>query len=222
MSAEAAKDGSRAIPKFASFRPKNALNDRADGVQPAGNNTSPQSSLRERRKVDDHYRSRYGQRARTQGDELASLEFADVVHETRDNSQGSFVVDRAGDTNNLTFGGLHRYAISYHRVGAGNVLGSSREHRIDKSISNDKGLILSKDVHHLQSRIDRRSLWKGTSRKVPQELRIKPYQMPDNDDIADFVALSANRRTRRRRGNNESSSMYLHPRVTTISITDPM
>jgi hypothetical protein len=207
MSAEAAKDGSRAIPKFASFRPKNVLNDRADVVQPAGKNTSPHSPLHERRKIDDHYGSHYGQRARTQGDKLASLEFADVVHGTREHSQGSFVVDRAGDTNNLTFGGLHRYAVpSYHRVGAGNVLGSSREHRIDKSVSNDKGLILSKDVHHLQSRIDRRSLWKGTSRILPQELRIKPYQTLDNDDIADFVALSANRRTRRRRGDNGSSS----------------
>ncbi|KAL2038659.1 hypothetical protein N7G274_008707 [Stereocaulon virgatum] len=207
MSAEAARDGSRAIPKFASFRPKNVLNDRADSIEPAGNTTSPHSPLHERRKVDDHCRSRYGQRARTHGDEFASLEFSDVVHETREYSQGSFIVDRAGDTNNLAFGGIHQYAIpSYHRVGGGNVLGSPREHRIDKSVSNDKGLILSKDVRHLQGRIDRRSLWKGTGRKLLQELRIKPYQTPDNDDIADFVALSANRRTRRRRGDDGSSS----------------
>ena len=197
MPLDASKDEKRPIPKFASFRPKDPARSQEVDAQPTDINILPKSSLHEQHKRDNHrHRSRHEHRARTQGE-----------NEARDNSQGSFVVDRTGDPNNLTFGALHRYGTpSYFRFGAGNVVGSPREYKIDRSVSNEKGLILSNRLYDLPTKSDRRSIWKDNNREVLQELRIKPQanQAPDID-TADFVALSANQRIKRRRGNDGSS-----------------
>lgn len=60
-----------------------------------------------------------------------------------DKRTGTFAIDKLGDTQNLVFGALHRFAIpQYNRSGYGHVLGFQNA-RIDRARSTEKGLILS-------------------------------------------------------------------------------
>ena len=61
------------------------------------------------------------------------------VHESN-----SFVVDRRGDVKNVVYGSMHRYDVPlFRRFGAGNVLGCKVDIKIDRDVSDDKGLVLS-------------------------------------------------------------------------------
>ena len=113
----------------------------------------------------------------------------------------SFVIDRVGDPNNLNFGALHRYATaSYLRFGAGNVIGSPTNQRIDRTASTEKGIVLSDDTHGLPKKRDRNARWR-LDQEGERELKIKPRDEVDLaiDSAVDFVSLDAARRAKRRR-----------------------
>ena len=116
-----------------------------------------------------------------------------------------FVVDRLGDLNNLKFGGLHRYAkASYFRSGAGSVVGSPSSHRIDRAVSNDKGLVLSDDTHELPNNKGKHPRWTPDEKGV-SVLKPTPRGEHELDFDSDFVPLEAPRRVKRRRGDDGST-----------------
>ena len=210
--------GKRPVPTFASFRPKGAPKYQAPSHEdsPIARSASGHqhvsliaSGIRnEPADSDKHvHRDCEDRRERKEKNQHATPHL--LVEDPDDGKDKAklFAVDRVGDPDNLTFGALHRYATpSYFRLGAGNVLGSSQEQRIDRSLSNEKGLILSYREHGLSVRGKRPSLWNPSGGSI-RELKIRPQAnpLPDVDATVDFVSLSAARRTKRRRGNDGSS-----------------
>ncbi len=208
----------RPVPKFASFRPKAAPKNQVPSheASPTARSASARQdiSLRvsgTRNDLTDSnkhvHQDHVERRERKERDQYATPHLLVEDPSAGGGNAKLFAVDRVGDPNNLTFGALHRYATpSYFRLGAGNVLGSSREQKIDRSLSNEKGLIISHREHGLSKNGERPSLWNASGR-LTRELKVRPQanQLPDVDATLDFVSLSAARRNKRRRGNDGSS-----------------
>ena len=208
----------RPVPKFASFRPKGAPRNQAPSHEapPTAHSALACQAISLRvsgtrndltdsdKRVHRHCEERRKRKERNQ--------YVTPHLLVEDPGAGGvnaklFAVDRVGDPNNLAFGALHRYETpSYFRLGAGNVLGSLREQKIDRSLSNEKGLILSHREHGLSKSGEGPSLWNPSGR-LTRELKVRPQanQLPHVDATLDFVSLSAARRTKRRRGNDGSS-----------------
>lgn len=201
----------RPIPKFASFRADGAPKSQASahsasasrdislGVSHTRNNSvDPDKHLR---------RDRREHPERKEGYQYVSPHLLPKDPGAGGRTDKLFAVDTVGDPNNLRFGALHRYATpSYFRLGAGNVLGSSREQKIDRSASDEKSLILSHRAYDLSRKGERPTMW-IPSGNLTRELKIRPQanRFPDVDATLDFVSLSAARRAKRRRGNDGSS-----------------
>ena len=208
----------RPVPKFASFRPKGAPKNQAPdhGAHQATPSASARQdlSLRDSGTRNDLTDSdKYLHRGREENWERKERNQYVNPHLLAEDAVAGgdtaklFVIDRVGDPNNLTFGALHRYATpSYYRLGAGNVVGSSREQKIDRSFNNEKGLILSHRKHSLFNKGERPSLW-NPSGDSTRELKIRPQanHLPDVDATLDFVSLSTAQRTKQRQGNDGSS-----------------
>ena len=208
----------RTVPKFASFRAKGAPQNQAsvhEAPPPAHSASASQDiSVRvsdtrnETTNPDKHLRrDREEHREEKEGNQYVTSHLLAEDPGAGGRTDKLFVVDRVGDPNNLRFGVLHRYATpSYLRLGAGNLLGLSREQKIDRSASDEKCLILSHRKYELSRKGDRPTMW-IPSGNLRRELKIRPQakQFPDIDATLDFVSLSAARRVKRRRGNDGSS-----------------
>ena len=207
MSYESREDERRPVPKFASFRPKEAPGNQKVGPQFATNDSSTNLVRHEKQHSDKHRQlNRHEYLARTEGESHISLKSLENGYKLRDDPECSFVIDRVGDLKNVKFHALHRYTTpSYFRFGAGNVLGSPRGHKIDTSVSNEKGLLLSKREHAFPIK-GRRSFWKASG-DISRELKVKVSvnRTLDFNGEADYVGLSAGRRTKRRRSNDRST-----------------
>lgn len=122
------------------------------------------------------------------------------------------MVDGTGDPNNLTFGALHRYGTSsYSRIGAGNVVGLPKSQRIDRAVSDSKGLILSNHADGSLGKKDRLALWRPIHDET-RELRIRPGKLLGSDFTTspDYVSLEAAWSVKRRRGDAQS---HINPSV---------
>ena len=208
----------RPVPKFASFRAKGAPKNQASahGAPPPSHSVSASqdislrvSDARNKLTDPDKYPRRGSEehRERKEGNQHVTPHLLAEDPGAGGRTDKLFAVDRVGDPNNLRFGALHRYATpSYFRLGAGNVLGSSREQKIDRSASDKKGLILSHREYDLSRKGERPTMLIPSGSLRP-ELKIRPQanQSPDVNATLDFVSLSAARRAKRRRGNAESS-----------------
>lgn len=208
----------RPVPKFASFRATGALKnqDPAHGAPPTAHSASVGQDISLRvsstgnnsTDTDNHlHRDREEHRERKEENHYVTPHLLAEDPGAGAHTDRLFAVDRVGDPNNLRFGALHRYATPpYSRLGAGNVLGSSQEQKIDRSASDEKGLILSHREYDLSRKGERPTLW-VPSGNLTRELKIRPQanQFLDVDATLDFVSLSAARRAKRRRGNDGSS-----------------
>jgi len=186
----------RAVPKFASFRPNSASGQEHGNLLDRRPDVSAGTASTDR--------SKYGKRLSITGDPREH-------HEHRAAEEGktpqSFVVDRAGDPNNLTFGTLHRHATpSYFRIGMGSVLGASTGQKIDRVVSNEKSLVLSSNQRGLPGK----NL--GGALRIANQSRIKVLKVKrqafnplDFDTGVGFVSLRATQGVKRRRTNEESS-----------------
>ncbi len=124
------------------------------------------------------------------------------VHESK-----TFVVDRSGDPQNLTFGNPDRHAVPrYSRFGSGNVVGILDGRKLDRYKSSEKGVVLSLRRDYLQNAQETAALWKSALQQS-QELSIRPQNNGDLDieSEADFVFLTVPRPIKRRRRNDGSS-----------------
>ncbi len=208
----------RAIPKFASFRPKatpkySSHEERASKA--FNSHLSDQSDSAEKSVVKRPQHTHASDRDRSPGShgqgerkDRTRSEKPDVTFKHSKDITEPFVVDRLGDPRNLTFGALDRYsAPAYFRVGAGTVVGTSVGQTIDRNVSSEKGLVLS---HCASSKkAGRRSLWRVDD-YGSRELKIKPQanQRLGVDVAVDFIPLTTVHRKKRKRGGGGSGSGY--------------
>lgn len=207
----------RAIPRFASFKPSTPLNIQSQETSvsestnrlPKSYDDAPDESV-SRSKSHGQTRGRHHPRGqhecslKSQADRHVGSKPAGQDPRPGENIPKSFVVDLLGDPNNLNFGTLHRYTTaSYFRFGAGNVVGSSMNLRIDRAVSTEKGLVLSDHTHGLPKKRDKHARWRLDQEGV-REVKIKPREKNDPaiDPAADYVFLEAAQRAKRRRGDD--------------------
>lgn len=204
----------RAIPKFASFKPNTPSRFQSqetivpDTIQqlPKNHIDAPNESVSRL----EPQRQNLGRHRPRELDERRRVNQCIGSKSTRpdsgagENIPKSFVVDRVGDPNNLHFGALHKYATtSYFRFGAGNVVGSHRNQKIDPAVSTDKELVLCDNTHALPKKRDNRARWR-LHQEAARKLKIKPREEhnPAIDSAADYIALEAAQRAKRRRGDD--------------------
>lgn len=199
--------GQSAVPKFASFRPQPTpvksdqecgkfLDPRQDGPPKHGEyrSTSGARSGRQYSHAATQLKTP-GSTVLDQAGDLKDLAFAfphnhATSPDERREPKSFFIVDKGGDTLNLEFGTLHTYATPlYFRFGAGNVLGVPINQKIDRKVSSEKGLVLSRKQDGSS-----KGLRISSAQKVgldgSRELKIKPRPSSGRlDSGADFVSF---------------------------------
>ena len=205
----------RAIPSFASFKPNTTSKVQSQTIkssekidwlprEPDDVPREPRSNLCNQTLGQHHPRGHHEIRLKGQPDNFVGSDSA-RQDSRRENVPKSFLVDRRGDVNNLKFGTLH-VATSYFRYGAGNVVGLSRNQKIDRIASNDRGLVLSHDTYGLPKEGDRHARWKLGQRGA-RELKIKPRKQQNlavgsAPDAVNYIPLDDLQRAKRRRGDD--------------------
>ena len=204
-----------AIPKFASFKPKTPSKIQSQEIQASENihllpkdrdDALHESASHRQARGRHHHRGHDSSRKMEVNRHVGSRSAAQDQGSDKHN-RNLFMVDRVGDTNNLKFGALHKYATaSYSRFGAGNVVGSPINQRIDRVVSTEKGLVLSDHTRGLPKKRDKHTRW-TLEQEGAKELKIKPREEydPAIDLAADYVFFEAAKRAKRRRGDNKLS-----------------
>ena len=162
------------IPKFTGFRRKQASNPipdlpSKDGedrhtaalakptavlVGPEKLSDKKENHKRRHHRHKDERREHHHRHKRRHTDE--SPEPNPVIIEPRDDTQESFFVDPKGDPSNITYKSLHKFDIpNYGRNGRGNVLGLPKEHKIDRSISDERQICTHNTNLRLSGRRDK-------------------------------------------------------------------
>jgi NRDE-2, necessary for RNA interference len=118
-----------------------------------------------------------------------------------------YIIDTKGDHQNLVYGGLHRYSIpTYHRAGAGKVLGLAGLSKIDRNESDEKGLVIHERFNGPTKR--EKNAFSKMEKKGIKKLRIKsPEEVSNTEDAqADFLPWREPRRTKHERGEGDGSA----------------
>ena len=190
----------KVIPKFPSFQANVRSKSTNQGLETSGCSESldtTQQSLIAISRVKplhhkhdrDHSRSRLQPGSENQGKDQPHIESSTVQCGVTENTSDIFVVDKLGDSRNLTFGTLNRYSIpSYFRSGAGAVVGSTSGQKIDRDISSEKGLVLT--YSNLTTNVDRYSRRRLVRYKTQEpERKLSRISLPAIDAAANFVPL---------------------------------
>ena len=208
----------KAIPRFASFRPKTPPEVQSQGTKspekvqslskdhknaPSKSRSDPHTPTLGQHHPREHHRTRL----KEPPDSRTRSESTRQGLKLRENTSEPFTVDRRGDVNNLQFGALHATTL-YSRYGAGNVVGLHKDQKIDQAISTDRALVLSNNTHGLPSNKDRHAYWK-LGRQGARELKINPREQQDLSigpapAVADYIPLENAQRAKRRRGDDAS------------------
>ena len=203
-----------AVPIFASFKSNSQLQSRGQDTSVTGNSDRfsedqddavgefvSRSKAHKQNSGRRHPRSHHEFGTKSESNRHTELESARQDLRRGESECRSFVTDRTGDPHNLNFGALNRYATaSYLRFGAGCVIGSLTNQRIDRTVSTEKGIVLSDDRHGLPKKRSRNSRWRF-DHEGERELKIKPRDKVDLtiDSAVDYVPLVAARRVKVRR-----------------------
>ncbi|KAI9802059.1 MAG: Protein nrde2 [Piccolia ochrophora] len=221
-----------AVPKFASFKRKDALkHDEQPPPRPQPNeSTADEAASNRRRHKHRSLPNHDPNESRRDGDPLhrqrrheskgtASKEQFDLalsgskLRETpslnAEKSSSLYLVDVNGDRHNVIYGTIHRYSVPpFYRVGAGNVLGLGTELKIDRFVSQENKVIISdrSGQHSLRSR--EKYAFARNENKGVKKLRIRPELVGEHskETIHDYVPLRDSRGTKRKRGENLRSS----------------
>jgi len=211
-----------AVPKFASFRPKASLLPHSQGLPEKsqvskGTNDDDLSTasrrFRERpnRNAHAHERQRSREHSERRHDRsqrrehkyrgsVQSKSHEQSLVEVLDATQNLYVADRQGDPHNITYGTIHRYAIPpYLRTGAGSIIGLSVDNKIDRTASNDNGLVVSNGNPNRTGRRERHLLSRSQL-GLTKEMRIRRIGSPDPalENGSDFVSLSLSQNRKRK------------------------
>ncbi|KAL4939411.1 hypothetical protein BDV06DRAFT_225061 [Aspergillus oleicola] len=218
--------GKKAIPRFASFKPKPAPPDNnrpselpsreRAGADDKSRHRSRDSRHRSKHEIRHGHRSRSRERRSDRKDSHRSRKHASrrekehvreptlptthTVKEPTSDSTDLYVVDRKGDKYNLIYGTLHRYSVPhYYRIGQGRVLGLPPNYRIDRETIGENQVVVGSDATRTDSSKSRsKRLLSKSEKSPPRLLRVRPTSFT-NDPISsskDFVPLRDSRRTR--------------------------
>ncbi|KAI9783090.1 MAG: hypothetical protein M1839_004259 [Geoglossum umbratile] len=224
-----------AVPRFASFRPKQKApreqsigwGTTPDNGHDQGShrrlklNPSEESSRHQRRGKTSHHehqerhrhhhhrrQHRSRSRGRT-GTVPAKKPAIDPEIVAWDDSPEIYHIDTKGDPKNLAYGAIHQYSLpTYHRAGAGNVIGLDRESKIVRELSSEKGIVIQSRFNGT-ARSREKYAFSRNERKGTKKLRIKSF---DREDAAfeatlGFIPLRLARGMKRERmGTGHSSS----------------
>lgn len=211
----------KAVPKFASFRHKNATRTSTPNyVEAAGpdevvGRTEKENGVDDRRhgQREDGHRSakrrhhRFGRDRKAHG-ETSRDDHPEPIVAAWDSTEPSFVLDMKGDPGNLTYGSIHRYVVpSHHRFGAGSVIGLAPDNKIDRYTSNEQVVFTSANRHDEPRTRDKMSFAR-VERKGVKTIRVRPDSeiSPPFHANTDFLPFhGATRRKRKREGSGHSS-----------------
>ena len=193
-----------AVPKFASFRPKHAIQpsilnsvvaSRSDEEVNRVDRRNGLERYRHRITEDGHRsvhrrRHRPGRRDKTHVETVEKGPPEPIIASWDDN-RPSFVLDVKGDPGNLTYGTIHRYVVpSYYRSGAGSIIGLAPNNKIDRYNSNEV-IIRTSSNRHEESKKRDITLFARADRKGVRKLRVKSDSLSNSpfDANLDFVPL---------------------------------
>ena len=212
-----------AVPKFASFRPKQppqpvAQTRKTSEEDESQKHRDKQRSHRRERSRDrkhrhDDERRRYRDRSRDTHDKSKAKSASDrealvvpdakaISRELFDNASNVYRVDTKGDPDNLRYRKLHSYGVpGYKRIGYGAVVGAPRDQRIDRSFPEDKGIILV--ARDRESRSTRSLLQKARPAEQRKLRLVRPEGEGtiiggDNEHKLSFIELPRGRKRKRR------------------------
>ena len=118
-----------------------------------------------------------------------------------------YLVDKVGDPKNVAYGSLHRHAVpAYVRSGAGSVIGSIPENKIDRSTSGDKAVVLSSIQRGLPIEREKNlfaRLNKIDVRKLQIRAEVNHYLVDVKDD---FIPLKLASNRKRKKGGDANMS----------------
>lgn len=207
----------KAIPRFASFNSNSPSNFQSQGTSFSENinrgsknydgapDESVSRSKPRRQPLDRHHpRGHHKSSVKREVNCHIGLESVGQDPGPSESIPQSFVVDRVGDPSNINFGALQRHSTaSYFRFGAGIVVGSPMNQRIDRALRTYKGLVLSDDTLGLPKKRDKYARWR-LFQEGARDLKIKPREEHDPaiNSAADYISLEAGPRAKRRRGSN--------------------
>jgi hypothetical protein len=115
---------------------------------------------------------------------------------------GAFVIDRKGDEKNLVYGSIHRYSVpTFHRFGAGHVLGAPLTTKIDRDYGDEKAIVLS-NWRDSRSNVREKYVFSKVEKERPRLLKIRHGVESEGHEVAeaDFVPLQGRRGKKRKRG----------------------
>ena len=221
-----------AVPKFASFRPKvppsQTVYDEGDEVQvrpskPKNGSSAYTEEQSQRRHGKEHSqssrRSEPGARHRLTpkrekergNQELGKRQHVESLNDAVncwDETPESYVLDGAGDVDNLKYSSLHRYSIpSYRRSGGGSIVGLQPNEKIDRVQSSEKYLVVGDSQNDRPARKDTTEFVRARTKR---EVRIRPLSQNSEhvDHTADFLPLArdTNRKRKREQGGDGSDA----------------
>jgi hypothetical protein len=209
------------VPKFSSFRPREPIDEGKDVTNASV--PKEQSSRKERHHAHRHHhrhRSSDRDRGRDRDESKEKVVARDQRRRDRvvnpsfqssvpvDTPSSLFVIDKNGDNQNLIFGSIHSYNVPpFHRIGAGRVLGSKNFLKIDRIVSDDKGLVLN-DYRHGNGSKREKYAFSRNEKKTERLLRILPDILPEGNSggDSDFIPLRNLRPKKRQRSSSSSSA----------------
>lgn len=192
------------IPKFASFRPKPLQQQVEANPKDRDEDKDSLRSKPERERKSGHHR-RHRSRSRDRNQQpKAILEVSRVApsNTTSDN----FIIDRKGDVKNLVYGSIHRYSVpTFHRFGAGYVLGASLDLKIDRDLDDGKELVL-RDITKSKSGRREKYIFARVEREKPRLLRLRSEVVTEENanSNTDFIPLQPRKRKRGESTNSDS------------------
>ncbi|KAL4998399.1 NRDE-2, necessary for RNA interference-domain-containing protein [Aspergillus recurvatus] len=210
----------KAIPRFASFKPRPAPpdNDRPSEA-PSRERVESEDKSRHRSRHRSKHTSYHRHRSRSRdrkGDRRDSRHprkeisrrdkehvreptplSSDVVRDPTGDPSNIYVIDRKGDKFTLVYGTIHRYSVPhYYRIGRGRVLGLPPNYRIDRETIGENEIVVKSETTRADSSKTRsKRLLSKSEKSRPRLLRVRPTSFV-NDPIAsskDFVPLSDSR-----------------------------
>ncbi|KAI4125723.1 MAG: hypothetical protein LQ347_005252, partial [Umbilicaria vellea] len=224
MDQEVVQTGVEAVPKFASFRPKHATRTSTPADLEAAGPVGLVGSAVKEKDVDgrrhgsrqEEYRSGLRRHHRPRRDHKAHFGIFESRHSAPriaawDAAEPSFVLDVKGDPGNLTYGSIHRYMIpSYHRFGAGSVIGLAPDNKIDRYTSNEQVIRTSANRDEEHRKRDKTSFAK-IERKGVRTIRVKPDSelsppFEANTNFLPFHRATGRKRNREGSGHSSDSS----------------
>ncbi|KAF7590421.1 hypothetical protein BBP40_002877 [Aspergillus hancockii] len=225
MDSSSSQPEKKSIPRFASFKPRQAPPPEADQPSERRNrDTSEREDRHRRHSKSNHSRRRHhrdrspsrdrrkeprdrhhGQKESHRSERELSPEHRstpqNTVKKSEEEASDLYIVDRKGDKYNIIYGTIHRYNVPrYHRVGRGSVLGLPAGYKIDRDTVEGDTLVIKADVWRPDgSRAKSKSIISKFSTQRPKLLRIKQVSSLDAtaDASKDYLPLNVSEHRKR-------------------------